>query len=212
MNSNPSSRFSSSCWPARSSAIALVMLFACSLALASTQQGTFERRFQVSGPVNLEVQTRSGNISVRSGPAGTVSVRGKIFVGDHWLFGGDRRVGEVHEIEQNPPLRQQGNSIHIDDVNVRNICVDYEITVPAETAVRAHTGSGDEMIEGVHGSADLQSGSGNIRLSRLTGDIRIQTGSGNLRGQEISGPVRGGTGSGDVVLEETGAGSVHMAT
>jgi hypothetical protein len=188
------------------------MLFACTVALASTPQGTFERKFQVSGPVSLEVQTRSGDITVRRGPAGTVSVRGKIFVGDHWFFGGDRRVGEVHEIEQNPPLRQQGNSIHINDVNVRNISVDYEITVPAETAVRAHTGSGDETIEGVHGNADLQSGSGNIRLSRLTGDIRIQTGSGNLRGQEISGPVRGGTGSGDVELEETGSGDVDLHT
>jgi DUF4097 and DUF4098 domain-containing protein YvlB len=212
MNSNPSSRFSSSGWPARSSAIALVMLFACSLALASTPQGTFERTFQVSGPVNLEVQSRSGDITVRSGPAGTVSVRGKIFVGDHWLFGGDRRVEEVHEIEQNPPLRQQGNSIHIDSVNVRNISVDYEITVPVETAVQAHTGSGDQTIEGVHGNADLQSGSGDMRLSRLSGDIRIQTGSGNLRGHEISGPVRGGTGSGDVELEETGSGDVDLRT
>jgi hypothetical protein len=69
MNSNPSSRFFSSCLPARSSAIALIMLFACTLALASTPQGTFERTFQVSGPVNLEVQTRSGDIIVRSGPA-----------------------------------------------------------------------------------------------------------------------------------------------
>src|SRR6202171_3594060 len=127
MNSNPRSSFSSSCLPARSSAIALVMLFACTLALASTPQGTFARTFQVSGPVDLEVQTRSGNISVRSGPAGVVSVRGKIFVGDHWLFGGDRRVGALHEIAQNPPLRQQGNSIHIDYVNLRNLAGDYEI-------------------------------------------------------------------------------------
>src|ERR1700674_4568621 len=196
MNSNPSSRFSSSCLPARSSALGLVVLFACTLALASTPQGTFARTFQVSGPVNLEVQTRSGDITVRSGPAGTVSVRGKILVGDHWLFGGDSRSGQVHEIEQNPPLRQQGNSIHIDDVNARNISVDYEITVPAETAVLTHTGSGDQTIEGVDGNADLQSGSGDMRLSRLTGDIRIQTGSGNLRGHEISGRERGGTGSG----------------
>src|ERR1700720_2328848 len=212
MNSNPSSRFSSACLPARSSAIALVMLFACTLALASTPQGTFARTFQVSGPVDLEVQTRSGDITVRSGPAGTVSVREKIFVGDHWLFGGDRRSGEVHEIEQNPPLRQQGNSIHIDPVNARNISVDYEITVPAETSVRAHPGSGNETIEGVHGNADLQSGSGDMRLSRLTGDIRVQSGSGNLHAREISGPVHGGTGSGDVEVEETGSGDVDLHT
>ncbi len=118
----------------------------------------------------------------------------------------------MHEIEQNPPLRQQGDSIHIDDVNAHNISVNYEITVPAETALRTHTGSGDQTIEGVHGNADLRSGSGDMRLSRLTGDIRIQTGSGNLRGHEISGPVRGGTGSGDVELEETGSGDVDLHT
>src|ERR1700736_227377 len=211
MNNNPSFGFSSPSLPARSVVIALLMLFATTFTLASTPQGTFEKTFEVTGPVNLEVQTRSGDITVRSGPAGTISVRGRIFVGNRWLFG-DRRSAEVHEIEQNPPLRQEGNSIRIDYVNVRDIAVDYEITVPVETAVRAHTGSGDQTIEGLHGNADLQSGSGDMRLSRLTGEIRIQSGSGNLRGHEISGPVRGGTGSGDVELEETGSGDVDLHT
>src|SRR5260370_31024260 len=74
--------------PARSSfvAIALVVLLASSFAAASTPQGHFEKTFQVSGAVDLEVQTRSGDIIVRNGPAGSVSVRGKIYVGDHWLL------------------------------------------------------------------------------------------------------------------------------
>ncbi len=33
-------------------------------------------------------------------------------------------------IEQNPPIRQEGNSIHIEYVEMKNISVDYEITVP----------------------------------------------------------------------------------
>jgi hypothetical protein len=177
-------------------AITLAAIFLCSAAFASTPQGTFEKTFQVSGSVNLEVQTHSGDIVVRSGPAGSVSIRGKIFVGDHWLAG--NRHGEVAEIEQNPPLRQDGNSIHIDYVNARDISVDYEITVPADTTVRAHTGSGDQTIEGVHGNADLESGSGDMRLSQLTGEIRVQTGSGNVKAREIAGPVRGGAGSGDI--------------
>src|SRR5580692_7211723 len=152
--------------PAWSSILAIVFL-ASTLAVASTPQGTFEKTFQVSGPVDLEVQTHSGDIIVRSGPAGSVSIRGKIFVSDHWLAG--NRHSEVAEIEQQPPLRQDGNSIHIDYVNARDISVDYEITVPADTAVRAHTGSGDQTIEGVHGNADLESGSGDMRLSQLTG-------------------------------------------
>jgi Putative adhesin len=198
--------------PLRSSflAIALVVLLASAFAAASTPQGTFDKTFQVSGPVNLEVQTHSGDIIVRSGPAGSVSIRGKIFVSDHWLAG--NRHSEVAEIEQKPPLRQDGNSIHIDYVNARDISVDYEITVPADTAVRAHTGSGDQTIEGVHGDADLESGSGDMRLSQLTGEIRVHTGSGNVKAREIAGPVRGGAGSGDIEVEETGAGDIDLHT
>jgi hypothetical protein len=197
--------------PARSSflAVALVLL-ASAFAAASTPQGTFEKTFQVSGPVDLEVLTRSGDIMVRSGPAGSVSIRGKIYVGDHWLAG--NRHAEVAEIEQHPPLRQDGNNIRIDYVNARNISVDYEITVPTDTAVRTRTGSGDLTIEDVHGNADLQSGSGDMKLSRLKGELRLQTGSGDVRAREIAGPVRGGTGSGNVEVEETGAGDIDLHT
>ena len=76
----------------------------------------------------------------------------------------------MHEIEQNPPIRQEGNSIHIDYVNMRNISVDYEITVPADTTVRTHSGSGDQIIEGTHGNVDTQTGSGDVKLANLTGE------------------------------------------
>jgi DUF4097 and DUF4098 domain-containing protein YvlB len=198
--------------PARSSflAIALVVLFASTFAAASTPQGAFDKTFQVSGPVDLEVQTRSGNVTVRSGPAGLVSIHGKIFVGDHWLFG--NRHTDVSDIEQHPPLRQEGNSIRIDYVEARDISVEYEITVPEETTIRSHTGSGDQIIEGTRGNVDLQTGSGDVRLSRLTGEIRLQTGSGDVRALGISGPVRGGAGSGNIEVEETGSGDVDLHT
>jgi Putative adhesin len=198
--------------PARFSflAIALAVLLASTFAAASTPQGRFEKTFQVSGAVNLEVQTHSGDIIIRSGPAGSVSIRGKIFVGDHWLFGS--RHADVSDIEQHPPLRQDGNTIRIDYVNMRDISVDYEITVPEDTTIRSHSGSGDQTIEGTRGNADLQSGSGDVKLSRLTGEIRLQTGSGNVRAREISGPVRGGAGSGDIELEEMGSGDIDLHT
>ena len=191
-------------------AIAVVTLFGCAVAFASTPQGTFDKTFTVSGPVSLEVQTRSGDIIVRSGPAGSVSVRGKIYVGDHWLFGDRHR--DVSDIEQHPPLRQDGNNIRIDYVNARDISVDYEITVPADTTIRSHSGSGDQTIEGTRGNADLQSGSGDMRITRVIGEIRMQTGSGDVRAREISGPIRGGAGSGDIEIEETGAGNIDLHT
>ena len=190
--------------------IALGVLFISAAAFASAPQGTFDRTFAVSGPVDLEVQTRSGNVTVRSGAAGSVAIHGKIFVGDHWLFG--NRHADVSDIEQNPPLRQEANSIRIDYVNARDISVDYEITVPAETTIRSHSGSGDQTIEGTRGNIDLQTGSGDVRLRRLTGEIRLQTGSGDVRALGISGPVRGGAGSGNIEVEEDGAGDVDLHT
>jgi DUF4097 and DUF4098 domain-containing protein YvlB len=137
-----------------------------------------------------------------------VFIRGKIFVGDHWLFGS--RKADVGEIEQHPPLRQDGNSIHIDYVNAHDISVDYEISVPPDTAIRTRSGSGDQIIEGTHGNADLESGSGDLKLAHLTGEIRLQTGSGNVRAQSIAGPLHGGTGSGDIEVSETAAGDVDL--
>ena len=198
--------------PARSSflVIGLAVLLASTFAAASTPQGHFEKTFQVSGPVDLEVQTRSGDVIVRSGASGSVSIRAKIYVGDHWLFGS--RHTDVSDIEQHPPLRQDGNNIHIDNLTVRDISVDYEITVPVDTTVRAHSGSGNQTIEGTHGNADVQTGSGDLRLLGLTGEIRLQTGSGNVRAREIAGPVRGGAGSGDIEVQEIGSGDIDLRT
>ena len=191
-------------------AVALVVLFASTAVFASTPQGSFERTLQVSGPVDLEVLTRSGDITVRAGASGVVLIRGKIYVGDRWLAG--RREDDVHAIEQNPPIKQSGNSVHIDYVDIRNISVDYEITVPADTTVRAHSGSGDQILEGTRGNADVQTGSGDVKLANLTGEIHLQTGSGDVRAHSIAGAVHGGTGSGNIEIEETAQGNVDLHT
>jgi hypothetical protein len=188
----------------------LVFILASSLAGFASVVGTFDRSFQVSGNVDLEVLTRSGDINVRSGGAGTVSIHAKIHSGNSW-FGGDHK-SEVQELQNNPPIRQNGNSIRIDYVNFNNISIDYEITVPENTAIRAHTGSGDQTIEGLRGNIDLESGSGDLRLARLSGEMRFQTGSGNIRGRELSGPAKIKAGSGDIEIEEMGAGDVDIRT
>jgi hypothetical protein len=207
----PRLNFVSSRFSVATFAIALVVLFANTVAFASsTPQGTFEKTLTVSGPVDLEVLTRSGDVTVRAGSSGSVVIRGKIYVGDHWLMGG--READVRQIEQNPPIRQEGNNVHIEYVEMKNISVNYEITVPADTTIRSHTGSGDQLIEGTHGNLDLQTGSGDVKLTNVTGEIHLQTGSGDIRAHQVAGAVRGGTGSGDVEIEEKGAGDIDMHT
>lgn len=188
----------------------LAVLLASSVASFASVVGTFDRAFQVNGPVDLEVLTRSGDITIRNGAANTVSIHGKIHQGNPWFLG-DRK-GEIQELQNNPPIRQNGNSIRIDYVNLRNVSVDYEITVPENTTVRGHSGAGDQTVEGIKGTIDLESGSGDMKLARLTGDLHTQTGSGDVRARQISGPVRTKTGSGDIEIEEVGVGDVEIRT
>src|SRR6266550_4227063 len=205
----------------------VVALFATASLSAASVQGSFQRTFKVSGPVDLEVLTRSGDITVHSGPAGTVSVNGKIHVGDRRFEG--NRQSDVSDLEKNPPIRQSGNSIHIDYVNMRNISIDYEITVPADTAVRARSGSGNQEIEGLRSKLDLESGSGDMRLrdgsgdirveAKGSGDVRVHTGSGNIELHQVNGAMRAEAGSGDVRVDgvqkgdwdvKTGSGNVQL--
>lgn len=180
------------------------MLLTGPLLYADSVQGTFERSYTVSGPVELEVSTRSGDISVRNGPEGTVTVRGKIHVGDRWFTG--NRQGDVNDIEKNPPINQNGNGIRIDYPKYHDISIDYEITAPAQTSVQTHSGSGDQRMEGLAGKVDLESGSGDMRLREINNEIHVRTGSGDVEAHEISGAFSVETGSGDVRVEGNGTG------
>jgi hypothetical protein len=173
------------------------------------QETSFDRTLTVTGPVDLDAATRSGAIKVHAGAADSVAIRGVIRV--------DRAdgatAGQVREIQQNPPITQEGNTIRIAPVTaVRGVSVSYEITAPAETKVRARTGSGAVSVEGVRGPADIGTGSGDVAVSRIGGEVRVQTGSGGIKGDALAGPVVARTGSGGIRLEQTTAAAVTAQT
>jgi hypothetical protein len=191
--------------------LALTLLLRGPLAASDSAQGSFERTYSVAGAVNLEVLTHSGDISIHAGPPGTVTVKGKIYVGDRLLWG--NRRGDVSEIEKNPPIRQSGNSIHIDYLNRHDISVDYEITAPADSALHTHSGSGDQGVGGLRGTVELETGSGDLRLSDIaSSQVGLHSSSGDIVAQEISGPFTAETGSGNIRLEEKGEGEVRIRT
>src|ERR1700721_3376076 len=87
----------------------LIFVLATSLAGFASVIGTFDRSFQVSGPVDLEVLTRSGDITVRNGGGGAGTIQAKIHSSNSW-FGGDHKA-EGQELQSNPPIRQKGQRI-----------------------------------------------------------------------------------------------------
>jgi Putative adhesin len=212
-------------------AVAVFAVFGILRAYADAE-GHFDRTLSVTGAVDMDVQTGSGDIVVRPGDSGKVEIHGRIRAsGGHTEGDVERRI---HDLETNPPIDQNGNTIrigHIDDrERVRNISISYEVIVPAETRLHSSSGSGNERVEGINGPADVNSGSGNITLTNIGGETHARAGSGdielngirgNLKASAGSGSIHGtgiaagltaSSGSGDVRLEQTAAGDVEIGT
>jgi len=182
---------------------------------AKDAQGQFDRNFNVSGPVQLNVENGSGSVNVRRGGSGSVSIHADIRT-NHWMGGSD---DDVRQISQNPPVRQEGNTIRIYKVEGglgRHVSINYEIDVPEETTVDSHTGSGSTTVESLKGPVTLSTGSGSIRVRQIGSRSEVSTGSGSIEITDIQGPVTAKTGSGSITGEGIGGafkgetGSGHM--
>ncbi len=201
---------------------------ACLSAHPATE-GSFERTLNVSGQVDLDVSTGSGNIAVRVANSSTVRVRGLIRARDDFKLSADEKV---RYIESHPPIEQTGNIIRIGRIDNRdynqNVSISYELDVPADTRLKAKSGSGNVTAAGLNAPIELSSGSGNVKASNIGNEVRAQTGSGNIeidsvrgdsqlstgsgniRGLGIAGALKAKTGSGEVRVELTAPGDVDL--
>lgn len=210
--------------------MAALACFSAIPAMASAE-GSFQRTLQVTGPVNLDITTGAGSIEIHPGSGSQVQITGHIKATEWFDSNAEEKV---KRLEQNPPIQQSGNGIrigHIEDPELRhNISISYEVIVPVQTELRAHSGSGSQSVEGIRGPAQVESGSGGLKISgigdhvraetgsgsieldHVKGSVRAQTGSGSIRASDIAGGFEGDTGSGRITLQQTAPGSVRAET
>ena len=198
----------------------VVFLALTALPLHASETGSFDRTLQVSGAVDLDVISGSGNIKVHTGASNSVHVYATIRARDSWF--GLSAQEKVKRLQANPPVEQQGNSIHIGRIDDRelqqNVSIDYDLTVPAQTKVTSQTGSGDQSVEGVQLAVNAHTGSGNVTVTNIGAGVRARTGSGNLRITSVNGSLDGETGSGTIratgiagdVTVNTGSGGIEV--
>jgi DUF4097 and DUF4098 domain-containing protein YvlB len=191
----------------------LVTLLLAPVLLHARAEGHFDRTLQVSGTVSLDVTTGSGDVTIKAGGTDKVVVHGTVHSNNDWFSNAENAV---HTVESNPPIQQNGSSIRIgydlpEDVR-RHVSISYQITVPADATVQAHSGSGSLGVEGVRAEVQAQTGSGEIRVRDVGGRSRVQTGSGGIRAENVAAPFYAHTGSGDIEAELTGSGDVDVQT
>lgn len=208
--------------------LALVIVTSSTLAIAA--EGSFDRTLQISGPINLQIETGSGSIHVRSGSSNEIHVTGHIR-SSNWL---ESSEDAIRQLEQNPPIQQSGNDIrigHIDDLELRHkVSISYEITTPANTQLHSSTGSGSQELSGIAGPVEANAGSGSLKISEVASGVRAHTGSGSIEidgvksavfaragsgsihAVNVAGGFDGETGSGRLSLEQSAPGAVHAET
>jgi hypothetical protein len=212
----------------RTKTIVLLAVAALALPLALVAaEGQFTRTLTVTGPVDLEVSTGAGRITVRAGEPGQVRIHGRIKAKRG-------REDAVRTLEANPPVEQEGNWIRVgyieDDSLRKNISISYELVVPQETRLKSGTGSGEQEVSGIVGPVHASTGSGSVTVTSIgdevnvstgSGDVRLEairgaaeasTGSGSIHATDIGGAIKASTGSGGVRLQQSAPGDVRVST
>lgn len=198
----------------------LLLSALATLPLHASETGTIDRTLQVSGAVDLDVISGSGNVKVHVGGSGSVHVYALIHARDSWF--GLSAQEKIKRLQANPPIEQQGNTIHIGRIEDRelqqNVSIDYDLTVPAQTKVSSQTGSGDQVIGDVQLGVNARTGSGNITIDNVGAGVRARAGSGNLKLNGVQGGLDAEAGSGDIhargvggeVTVNTGSGEIEV--
>ena len=185
-------------------------------------EGSFERTLAVTGPVELDVSTGSGHISVRAGDSSTVHINGTIKAGKSWHLDEAEAERKVRYLESNPPIEQHGNFIRIGRIEdhelAHNISISYDLVVPIETRLRSQTGSGSQSVEGIQGPVKAGTGSGSMKVENIGDEVRAETGSGDVQVDSVKGATHASTGTGSIrasgigssFVASTGSGSIKL--
>jgi hypothetical protein len=218
-----------------------VLVLAATAAFAA--DATFDKTLTVNGSPQFSVANGSGYIHLKPGSDSQIHIIGHVRANHSWSGSSSDVDARIQQIAANPPITQSGNEVtvgerHNNNDLYRDISIDYDITLPRNSAIvassgsgdldiqgvgtslKAQTGSGDVHARGIQGPANLQTGSGSIELNETgPGDVRAQTGSGSIKLNGISGGLQAQTGSGEIEAAGkptsdwklgTGSGSIHL--
>ena len=172
-----------------------VLLAGCSVGV--TSQGSFDRSYDVKGPIKLELANASGSVRISGSGDNKVHIHGEVRA-HSFLFNDPEK--QARELSANPPIEQKpdiirvGKSLH--DFNGASI--DYTIEVPRETEISTTVASGSQSISDVAGPVKVDSASGSIAVSKVDRAVQVNSASGSITAQDLGDDFRASSASGSV--------------
>jgi hypothetical protein len=177
-----------------------------------------EKRFEVTGRPELTLSTFDGTIEIRGWDRPEVlAIVEKQGLGKDAVGGIEVRATQdggriAIDVRRSPAARMLGFSWGSGRV-ARLI-----VSAPAASDIRAMSGDGAIVVDGIDGAVELRSGDGNISGEHTTGVFKARTGDGSIVLAGVDGLVEADTGDGSVALDgaltrvrvRTGDGSVRV--
>lgn len=174
-------------------------------------EATFDRTLHVTGPATLSVSTDAGYIHITPGPGDSVHIIGHIHASSS-LFSGSANE-RAKQVADHPPITQNGNSIEVgQNTHYRNVAIDYVITAPRGTTVRATSAAGEISVSNLYAPLSARVDAGNIYANQLTGTIALTAGSGNITAMmDGARQIKISTGNGNIHLSNV-TGNLYAET
>ena len=160
--------------------------------------------FDVTGPVDLDVSTSNGRVTVRGVDGQTsVEVIATLHSRGDTLIGATNRVAQI-VIEMthvgNHVVLSYDASAHPWDVR-RYSGVDFEVIIPATADVEVNTSNGRIEIDEVTGILTLDTSNGKIEVSDGLGEVHASTSNGQITVTRFEGILDLGTSNGWIEME-----------
>jgi DUF4097 and DUF4098 domain-containing protein YvlB len=183
---------------------------------AQDADASFERTVKVEEAAHVDVHTGSGSITVRPGKSSEVHVVGRLKFHRGFFASATDEQEIKRRFESDPPIEVSGSDVRIgprtdDDRLYRNVSMSFVLEIPADAALKAHTGSGSADIEKIGGPVEASTGSGSIDLRDVGGPVAAHSGSGQLRAEGVRGGFDGDTGSGSILVVQSAPGDVNVS-
>jgi hypothetical protein len=167
-----------------------------------------ERDFSVGTVPGLHVRNVSGDTKISVGADGTIHVKARKRVRGTSAERAKRLLENVEvrmeqggdDVTLKPHLYEQDRG-WADLFRGGRVAVDFDIMVPREVRLEAHTVSGDIVLNGTRGPMDVQSVSGDVRLADIQGPLRLKTVSGDGILTDYAGQLVANTVSGDLTFD-----------
>ena len=153
-------------------------------------KATEQKTISVSSPASLSVISDLGDVSVKSGPDGQISV-----TAEKTAWGNNGADAQAALKDLKVIYDQTGSNLAISvqqpvEVNALHLgsdggSVKFTVVVPSQTAVTLKSSAGDLSLSGTNGIADLRTEFGVLNLTDVSGEIFARSSNGTLKIQNI---------------------------